>query len=104
PRRSSVLDLFAIERLIRLPTGADERSVRITAAADRERIETARSAFSIDLVPSLALLALTLGAASWIQIGLGLKPLDAIRREIADIRAGAKDHLPENFPSEVCPL
>jgi signal transduction histidine kinase len=97
-------DLFAIERLIRLPAGAGERSVRITAAADRERIETARSDFSIDLVPSLALLALTLGAASWIQIGMGLKPLDAIRREVADIRAGAKDRLPENFPSEVSPF
>jgi signal transduction histidine kinase len=96
--------LLAIERLIRLPAGAGERSVRITAAADRERIETARSDFSIDLVPALALLALTLGAASWTQIKLGLRPLDAIRLAVADVRAGAKDQLPENFPSEVRPL
>jgi len=97
-------DILVVERLVTVSEESAERPVRITVAADRERIETAQSAFSIDLIPYLALLAGLLGAAAWFQIGLGLKPLDAIRRGIADIRTGARDHLPADVPSEVRPL
>ncbi len=38
------------------------------------------------------------------QVGLGLRPLDLLRRGVADIRAGRSRHLPSAVPVEVRPL
>ena len=50
------------------------------------------------------MLGLTLAIATWTQVGLGLRPLDALRRGVADIRSGRRHHLPAEVPSEVRPL
>jgi signal transduction histidine kinase len=97
-------NILVVDRAVLVPDGKGERLVRATVAADRERIESAQSAFALDLIQLLALLAIVLGAAAWFQIGLGLKPLDAIRRGISDIRSGAREYLPADVPAEVRPL
>ena len=58
----------------------------------------------IKLRPALALLGLVLAIATSIQVALGLRPLDALRRGVADIRSGRRDHLPAGVPAEVRPL
>ncbi len=45
-----------------------------------------------------------LAAATSIQVGLGLRPLDALRRGVADVRSGQRKHLPVDVPAEVKPL
>ena len=50
------------------------------------------------------LLGLVLAIATSIQVGLGLRPLDALRRGVADIRSGRRHHLPAAVPAEVRPL
>ena len=57
-----------------------------------------------ELVPSLALLATALAAATWVQIGLGLRPLARVREGIAAIRAGQSEQIDASVPSEVAPL
>ncbi len=52
---------------------------------------------------------LAFSASCWqsplqIQVRLGLRPLDALRRGIAEIRSGRRQHLPANVPAEVRPL
>ena len=49
-------------------------------------------------------LGLVLAAATSIQVGLGLRPLDALRRGVADIRSGRVRHLTAQVPDEVRPL
>jgi signal transduction histidine kinase len=87
-----------------LKFGAREIPVRVAAAIDLARLRDARSAFATDLVLALGLLGLILAAATWIQVGLGLRPLDALRRGVADIRSGRSRHLTARGPDEVRPL
>lgn len=96
--------LLIAERMLRLPDGEQDRLVRLAVAADRVRIEGPRAAFVADLLPALALLGLLLAGAAWVQIGLGLAPLGAIRRGLAAVRAGASHRLATDLPVEVLPL
>jgi signal transduction histidine kinase len=43
-------------------------------------------------------------AAAWAQVTIGLRPLAAVRRELASIRAGQSRRLGGRFPDEVLPL
>ena len=97
-------ELLAIERTVFLTAGGMPAPVRVVVAADVAHITEARQAFVRELVPSLALLAAALGAAAWVQISLGLRPLAKVREGIAAIRYGRSAHVDAVVPSEVAPL
>jgi signal transduction histidine kinase len=101
PGRSSLL---VIERSITLPANLGGGAVRVAVAVDRAEIHAAGLAFAADLVPSLGLLAAFLLAASWAQVAVGLRPLDAVRRRLHAVRAGREARLGTAFPDEVRPL
>lgn len=92
------------ERLVTLNVGGADVPLRMAVAIDLGRVASASSAFAKDLVPALALLGLVLAVAMSLQAGLGLRPLDALRRGIADIRSGSLRRLPSAVPVEVGPL
>ncbi|WP_445503796.1 sensor histidine kinase [Microvirga sp. G4-2] len=96
--------LLAVERRIALPTGLGGGTVRVAVALDRAEVHAAGRAFVSDLIPSLALLAAVLIAAAWVQVGIGLRPLDAVRRRLAQVRSGKTARLGTAFPDEVRPL
>lgn len=97
-------NLLAVERTVMLKVGAEQRPVRITVAADLRRVAEARRSFSNDLLPALSVLGLVLALATWVQIGLGLRPLQRVREAIAEIREGKSRALEGPVPSEVAPL
>ena len=101
PANSHVL---IAERRVLLTVGDRRVPVRLVVAADLARVATATAAFAKDLAVALGLLGLVLGIATSIQVALGLRPLDALRRGVADIRSGRRDHLPAGVPAEVRPL
>jgi signal transduction histidine kinase len=96
--------LLAVERRIALPTRLGGDMIRAVVALDRADIHAAGVAFASDRVPSLMLLAAVLIAASWVQVGIGLRPLDAVRRRLAQVRSGEAARLGAAFPDEVRPL
>ncbi|MGB4865277.1 MAG: HAMP domain-containing sensor histidine kinase [Hyphomicrobium sp.] len=96
--------LLAIERTISLNSNGTLMPVRIIVAGDLARVAKARQAFAMELVASLAILAAVLAAATWVQIGLGLRPLARLRDGIAAIRAGDAKTIEDGVPSEVAPL
>lgn len=96
--------LVVAERTIVLLDDGNQRLIRIAVAADRSRVERARASFTADLVVALGLLAAALALAAWIQIGLGPRPLAKLRRDIARIRSGAAERLPDAIPGEIRPL
>ena len=96
--------LLILERHIDLPHSLGGGAVRAAVAIDRAEIHVAGRAFASELAPSLAVLAAVLIAAAWVQVRVGLKPLDAIRRRLAAIRTGAAARLGTDFPNEVQPL
>ncbi|MCC2652662.1 MAG: sensor histidine kinase, partial [Microvirga sp.] len=101
PGRSSLL---AVERSVALPANLGGARIRAAVAVDRSEIHAAGRAFAADLVPSLALLAAFLVAAAWVQVAVGLRPLDAVRRRLHHVRAGREARLGTAFPDEVRPL
>ena len=72
-------DLIAIERTVIANMNNNPTPVRLVFAADTAGIAEARRAFVGDFVPALTLLGLVLGAATWIQIGLGLRGMMSSR-------------------------
>jgi signal transduction histidine kinase len=96
--------LLAVERRIILPASLGGGTIRAVVAVDREEIHAAGLAFASDLVPSLALLAAVLIAAAWVQVSVGLRPLDAVRRRLTAVRSGEAVRLGKAFPDEVRPL
>lgn len=96
--------LMAVERRIATPASLGSGTIRAVVAVDHAEVHAAGLAFASDLVPSLALLAAVLIAAAWIQVSVGLRPLDAIRRRLAQVRSGKAGRLGTAFPDEVRPL
>jgi len=96
--------LLVVERTVRLTVGDREETARVTVATDLAQVSDAIPVFAKDLFIALGLLALVLAIATSIQVALGLRPLDALRRGVAEIRAGRSRRLPLAVPAEVQPL
>ncbi|RQH15119.1 sensor histidine kinase [Bradyrhizobium sp. RP6] len=96
--------LLVSERRVLLTMGDRRAPVRVAVAADLARVTAAASQFAKDLALALGVLGVVLAAATSIQVGLGLRPLDALRRGVADVRSGQRKHLPVDVPAEVRPL
>jgi signal transduction histidine kinase len=96
--------ILAAERMVQLTVSGRPVPVRVVVATDLSRVSAAAAGFSEDLAVALGLLGLVLALATTVQVSLGLQPLAALRRGIADIRAGRSRHLPPDAPSEVAPL
>jgi signal transduction histidine kinase len=96
--------VLVAERRIKLTVGDRSVPVRLAVATDLGRISAAVAAFAKDLGVALGLLGLILAIATAIQVSLGLRPLDVLRRGVADVRAGRIRHLPTMIAVEVQPL
>ncbi|ADP69918.1 integral membrane sensor signal transduction histidine kinase [Rhodomicrobium vannielii ATCC 17100] len=101
PGRDEVL---AAERSVVLTVGDRKMPVRVAVAASLAGVSKASAAFTRDLAIALAILGAVLTGATILQVSLGLRPLDRLRRGVADIRAGRIVNLPTAVPSEVQPL
>ena len=97
-------DLMVREQVVTYSSPAGRRAVRIAVALDRREIAAARAGFAEDMLPALVLLALVLITAAWIQVSVGLRPLEAVRRGVNAIRAHRQARLDDGFPDEVMPL
>ena len=96
--------VLVAERGIKLTIKERPTPVHIAVAVDLTRVSAAGRAFAKDLAAALSLLGLVLAIATSIQVTLGLRPLAALRRDIADIRSGRCLRLPPAAPIEVQPL
>jgi signal transduction histidine kinase len=93
--------LIAVERTIIDPGG---RSFRAAVAEDHRTVEASVSEYLRELAPALAFLALVLIAAMFVQVTVGLAPLDNLRVAVRDVVARRTRRLEVAAPSEVQPL
>jgi signal transduction histidine kinase len=96
--------LLVRERRVLLDGGGKPRALRLSVAMDSAELRRARDAFAADMLPYLGLIALVLGAATWVQIPAGLAPLESVRRGVEAIRSGRDQRLADSYPDEVMPL
>ena len=78
--------------------------VTFTVAVDRSEIEEHASRFAGSVSAALALLGVGLLAAVVVQIRVGLRPLAAVGRALARVRAGQATEIAGNYPGELQPL
>jgi signal transduction histidine kinase len=97
-------ELIALERSLELPSRLGGGTMRAVVAVDAAEVAAATRAFAVDLLPYLAFLAVMLGAAAYVQVAVGLRPLAAVRERLAAIRRGGARRLGEDFPDEIRPL
>jgi signal transduction histidine kinase len=96
--------LLAVERAVMLPASLGGGRIRVIFALDHREVTAAARAFGADLLPALSVLAVVLIIAAWAQVTIGLWPLDAVRRRLANVREGRTARLGQAFPDEVQPL
>ncbi|WP_022722900.1 sensor histidine kinase [Rhodopseudomonas sp. B29] len=96
--------LSIVERRVVLTVAGKPLPVRADVAIDLARVDAAGLAFAKDLVIALGILGAVLALATSVQVMLGLAPLGALRRGVAEIRSGKARRLPEAVPDEVRPL
>jgi signal transduction histidine kinase len=97
-------ELVVLERSVTLPDRFGGGVLRAAVATDAAEIASATRAFAVDLLPYIGVLAVFLIAAAYAQVAVGLRPLAAVRRRLADIREGRQRRLGQAFPDEIQPL
>jgi signal transduction histidine kinase len=80
------------------------RVVTITATAPQDAFAGPLRQAMAAVLLALIITAITLISAMVFQVQLGLKPLQALRRAVAEVRAGRADRLPGGQPTEIAPL
>ncbi len=74
------------------------------AAEDRTPVNRDVRTFTTTIAGALVLLGAGLIAAVIIQVRVGLRPLFALRREVASVRTGQSERIMGHYPSELEPL
>jgi signal transduction histidine kinase len=89
-------------RIQKVTVGRNAATIIVSAprAAARGPLREAMTTLSI----SLAVLGLALVLAIVLQVRLGLRPLERLRRAVADVRTGRSDRVPAEQPLEISPL
>lgn len=95
--------LLMIERLQR-PLDAPGPAVRLIVAADAALLDAPLQDFRGMLLAALGLLAAGLVGAAIVQVRSGLRPLNRLRDELAQLREGRRANLDGRHPSEVQPV
>jgi signal transduction histidine kinase len=98
------IELFSREQLAVFEIGGKELPLVLTVGLDRAEIDATVSAFRSDLLLGLLVLGLVLTAGAWLQVNVGLRPLQALRERLERVRAGTASRLDGSFPNEVRPL
>lgn len=101
PRREA--GLLVAERRVRLIRDGRPYPAVLQASMDDTAVADARHEFNEDLALSLIVVGIALSLAAWIQVEVGLRPLERLR-SAADRLDDPQARLPERHPSEVLPL
>jgi signal transduction histidine kinase len=84
----------------------DARRIDVTVrvGSDDSEMRSALGEFDRVLALSLALLWLVLAIAAYVQVSLGLRPLDLLRRDLDRLRRSPSARLPDHHPHEIQPV
>ncbi|TIU31686.1 MAG: sensor histidine kinase, partial [Mesorhizobium sp.] len=87
--------------VVRTITDADGRAFRAIVAEDHRNVEVSVGEYVRDLAPALTVLAFALMGAFFIQITVGLAPLESLRVAVKNVIAQRTARLDVAAPSEV---
>ncbi len=82
----------------------NQRAITLSVAANESEVLEAAAKFRSSFIRWLVLMFVALIIAAWVQVRLGLVPLEQLRRKVEQVRAGNESKLEGPFPREVQPL
>lgn len=94
--------LLMVSRRVQPEKRAVDVIVRV--AAEDSEMRAALREFDTELALSLGLLWIVLSLAAYVQVALGLRPLDPLRRELERLRRSPAARLSGHHPREIQPL
>ncbi|QRY70475.1 HAMP domain-containing histidine kinase (plasmid) [Ensifer sp. PDNC004] len=97
-------DVLVQERALLLAAPEGKRPLRIAVAINADEVDRARTAFALDILPYLGILAILLVLMSVGQLWVGLRPLDRLGRDLEAVRNRKATGLTGSYPREVKPL
>ena len=96
--------LYAVQRRVVLSERLGREPVIFAVAIDDSEVRRAVWDFSKALLPFLVIISGLLAAAAWVQVRVGLRPLERIQAALSQIRSGKGAKLGSDWPGEVQPL
>ena len=96
--------LYAASWIVTFGEGANTQNVFLTIAFDHSQIDVYEEKFAFNTALWLAILGVALIFANWLQIRIGLRPVDHVHDEIQKIHKDPKSRLPDTYPTEIQPL
>lgn len=96
--------LNTTSREVILSTAQGDVQLRLTAAVHIAEIDAPLKQFRTQIATYLSLIGLALIIAAWLQVSIGLKPLETLRQQLAKLRQHGSQHVEGEYPVEVQPL
>ncbi len=96
--------LIALERVVSVLKQDKAYDVRLVVGTDASEVSEPVASFTRWLMVSLSALAAFLAVAAWAQVKVGLRPLEALRAGLGQIRQGELTRLTGSYPVEIAPL
>jgi signal transduction histidine kinase len=100
-------ELYALARsivLVNTPGESDLKPYTLFVGMDEAEKQMLALQFRSDVIMALGALAILLIIAAWLQVSVGLRPLELLRRGLEHIRTGKANRLETNLPAELKPL
>lgn len=96
--------LVVARRQLTVERGGTVRQLTMMAAAHEDEIQRPLSELRDQLILSLGVIGTVLVIGAWLQVTVGLRPLEQLREQLAAIRTGQTQRLAGSYPDEVEPL
>lgn len=96
--------LVSVRRDLSLDRDGVAVPLYLLTAAHEEEIQRPMNELRDQLVVALGVIGVVLALGAWVQVTVGLRPLEQLRAQLAAIRSGATQRLSGSYPDEVSPL
>jgi signal transduction histidine kinase len=96
--------LHVFEQQVTIADSPGQRVLSLAVALDQSQVAERRQAFTWDVARILVPIATVLVFFAWLQIWLGLRPLQSVRMQLSAVQAGQMRRMTASFPKEVTPL
>ncbi|MBL1435513.1 MAG: sensor histidine kinase [Rhodobacteraceae bacterium] len=96
--------LLALSRAVRIGSEAEPSLVHLSVAVNQTEVQRAAEGFQTTMLRWMAIIFIGLILAAWVQVKLGLAPLENLRKKVERVRGGKDMRLEGDFPAEVMPL
>lgn len=96
--------LLALSRAVSTENNGEVSLVNLTVAIDQTEVQRAAEGFRTTMINWMMIIFLGLILAAWVQVRLGLAPLETLRQKVGRVRSGDDNRLEGSFPIEVQPL